>query len=249
MKKYEINEGFHVRVMAARHELSLTQAQLAKLTGVSQRQIAAYEGHESKPRANVLMKLAEALGTNAEWLATGEGLSGIKNMSEFTGRVTKIPIIPIDRVLEWIINLSPIYITDEFHPTKYEVSPMAFAVRINDPAMEASANDSISFSNNPIVIFDPELDADDQDYVLALTNGEYVFRRLFKGLTTSSLVPNDRRYPSETISNYDIDDKKVMILPAISVELSLPAFSRLSKVLNVDSFDKSDTKYNNSDKK
>ncbi|MEQ5740534.1 helix-turn-helix domain-containing protein [Providencia rettgeri] len=237
MKKHEINEGFHVRVMAARHELSLTQAELAKRTGVSQRQIAAYEGHESKPRANVLIKLAESLGTTPEWLATGDGLSGIKNISGFTDKVTKIPIIPIDRVSEWVINMSPIYITDEFHPAKYEVSSLAFAVKIRDPAMEIGANDSISFSSEPIVVFEPLLDAHDQDYVLAFANGEYVFRRLFKGLTTSSLVPNDRRYPSETVSNHDIEDKKIMIFPAIAVEFQLPAFSRTSKMFDIGSFD------------
>lgn len=237
MKKHEINEGFHTRIMAARHELSLTQAELAKLTGVSQRQIAAYEGHESKPRANVLIKLAGALGTTPEWLATGDGLSGIKNINGFSDKVNKIPIIPLEMVTHWLTSMSPIYITDEFYPAKYEVSNLTFAVRIKDPAMEISANDSISFSSEPIVVFEPLLDAHDQDYVLAFANGEYVFRRLFKGLTTSSLVPNDRRYPSETVSNHDIEDKKIMIFPAIAVEFQLPAFSRTSKMFDIGSFD------------
>lgn len=238
MRKYEIDDGFHVRIMAARSERSLTQSELAKRVGISQRQIAAYEGRESKPRANVLVKLADALGTNPEWLATGDGVSGIKNITGYSGKITKIPFIPIDKVSELIINMSPIYITDEFYPVKYEVSNLAFAMEIDDPAMSVNANDSIPFSSNTIVVFDPLLDPDDQDYVLAFSNGEYVFRRLFKGLVTSSLVPNDGRYPSETISNHDIDNKNILIFPAVAVEIQLPAFTRLQKVLDVDSFDK-----------
>ena len=67
------DDQFPSRVSLARQSRGMTQAQLSKLAGVVQRQIAAYEGGEAKPRLRVLQALANALGTTAEWLALGEG--------------------------------------------------------------------------------------------------------------------------------------------------------------------------------
>uniref|UniRef100_UPI0036D82A4E helix-turn-helix domain-containing protein n=1 Tax=Photorhabdus sp. RM322S TaxID=3342825 RepID=UPI0036D82A4E len=234
MKKYEINEGFHTRIAVARHENSLTQAELAELSGVSQRQIAAYEGHESKPRQNVLAKLANALDTTEEWLATGNGESGIKNIPGFSNKITKIPIIPLDKVIEWLVSMSPIYITDEFYPACYEVSNLAFAVKINDSAMIKQNENNVAFKEDSLIVFDPLIGIEDQDYVLVMSkSGECVFRQYFKGLKTSSLMPNDSRYPTEFIDNDDVDEKKILIVPAVAFESKLSAFKRLAEFFDI----------------
>ncbi|CDG95576.1 Helix-turn-helix/peptidase S24-like domain protein [Xenorhabdus bovienii str. puntauvense] len=232
MKKFEINEEFHTRISSMRAENSLTQAELAALAGVSQRQIAAYEGHESKPRQGVLKQLAKALGTTPEWLAIGEGESGIENLTTFSGALKKVPIIPLDKVIDWITSQLPSHITSEYYPTCYGLSDWAFAVRISDPAMATSGFDNLSFPKNSLVIFEPAIDPENQDFVIAIMpNGKFVFRQYISNLRTSTLMPLDSRYPQEQIESREIENKEIMLIPAVSYEITLPALNRID-VLN-----------------
>lgn len=50
------------RIVALRHQLDLTQVQLAKKTGISQVGISLIESGNSWPRPETLAKLAAALG-------------------------------------------------------------------------------------------------------------------------------------------------------------------------------------------
>jgi transcriptional regulator with XRE-family HTH domain len=60
---------FHERVSTLRKSLGLTQTELAKQVGIVQRQIAAYEGGDSKPRDPVLLRLQlQHLELQAGWL-------------------------------------------------------------------------------------------------------------------------------------------------------------------------------------
>ncbi|WP_340617518.1 helix-turn-helix domain-containing protein [Xenorhabdus entomophaga] len=233
MNKLEINEGFHARISSARAENSLTQAELATLAGVSQRQIAAYEGRESKPRQGVLKQLARVLGTTPEWLATGEGESGIENLTTFSGALKKIPIIPLNKVIDWVTSQSPLYITNEYFPTCYALSDWAFAVRISDPAMATSGFDNLSFPKDSLVIFEPAIDPENQDFVIAIMpNGKSVFRQYFSNLRTSTLMPLDSRYPQEQIESSEIESKEIILIPAVSYEITLPALNRIDILTN-----------------
>jgi transcriptional regulator with XRE-family HTH domain len=56
------------RIRAARLARGLTQLQLGKKTGLSQRMVAYYEGHGVSPAPDLLVKLARALETSIDKL-------------------------------------------------------------------------------------------------------------------------------------------------------------------------------------
>lgn len=75
---------FIKRMIARRADQGLSQEDLSKKSGVAAAQISRYELGKSKPRPNVVAKLAEALNVPFEWLAYGDNdvepmpISGVK---------------------------------------------------------------------------------------------------------------------------------------------------------------------------
>lgn len=59
---------FRERLLNARGDLKLTQAQLAERVGVSTTTISDYERGEKKPGINTAVKLSHALEVNLDWL-------------------------------------------------------------------------------------------------------------------------------------------------------------------------------------
>ena len=63
---------FSEKVKEAREALHLNQQQLGDMAGVSKRSIAAYETTDTKPRGNVINKLAGALKVSVDYLLNDE---------------------------------------------------------------------------------------------------------------------------------------------------------------------------------
>ncbi|UTJ46580.1 helix-turn-helix domain-containing protein [Atlantibacter subterranea] len=63
---------FIKRMIARRVDQGLSQEELSKKSGVAAAQISRYELGKSKPRPNVIAKLAEALNVPFKWLAYGD---------------------------------------------------------------------------------------------------------------------------------------------------------------------------------
>ncbi|WP_042871460.1 helix-turn-helix transcriptional regulator [Dickeya poaceiphila] len=63
---------FIKRMIARRVDQGLSQEDLSKRSGVAAAQISRYELGKSKPRPNVIARLAEALNVPFEWLAYGD---------------------------------------------------------------------------------------------------------------------------------------------------------------------------------
>jgi len=61
-------QGFGERLAALRRAAGYTQQELAAASGVSRRMIVYYEGQEQPPLAEVVLKLAPLLATNADEL-------------------------------------------------------------------------------------------------------------------------------------------------------------------------------------
>lgn len=66
-------EGFAMRLRDLRHEKGLSQAEAAKLAGVSANHYGAWERGKSFPRASSLDALAKAFGVTSKWLMIGQG--------------------------------------------------------------------------------------------------------------------------------------------------------------------------------
>lgn len=65
------NTEFALRISSARHTANLTQEELADLVKVDKRSISQYENGHMFPRGDTIKRLAEHLGVDAVWLATG----------------------------------------------------------------------------------------------------------------------------------------------------------------------------------
>ncbi len=61
-------KSFSEKVKDAREALKLNQQQLGELVGVSKRSIAAYETTDTKPRGNMMRKLASVLQVSVDYL-------------------------------------------------------------------------------------------------------------------------------------------------------------------------------------
>lgn len=228
MKSYEIKGDFWKRVSAARAVNSLTQRELAEAAHVSQRQIAAYEGGESLPREAVLLRLASALGTTPEWLASGEGDGRIKSRISPADITRKIPVLRKDEIFGWLTSIGNEKIATRTYPVGYTVSDLAFAMISEDEGMASSDDFGYGFPKGCIVVFEPMIEVEDQDFVLAMMEtGAISFRQFFSGFRTSKLHPLDNRYLDEEISNKELEGKEITLIPAISMENHLPALDRV----------------------
>lgn len=217
MKKLEITSGFWERVSKARALNSLTQKELAELVGVSQRQIAAYENVESQPRERTLMKLAAALGTTPEWLASGEGDSRIKARISPVDTANKIPVITLPDVFNHIVTPDKDRKYSNMHPTVLDLSSMAFAVVMDDESM------SSQFPVGSVVIFEPCINPKSGDFVIAYhSERPTVFRQYLTGIDSAVLSPLDSRYPTDKFSG-----SLNSLIPAVAIETYLPARDRL----------------------
>lgn len=70
-----MDENLPQRLVKARSGHGWSQADLSEVSGVAAAQISRYEAGRSRPRMEVVAKLAKAMGVNFDWLAYGKGLA------------------------------------------------------------------------------------------------------------------------------------------------------------------------------
>jgi len=97
------------RLAALRRTAGLTQAELAKLVGETQRNIAYWEQAGKPPRSDVIPKLANVLGVSAETLLTADGDLAPERQRGPIGRarkafddVSRLPRRQQDKILEMV---------------------------------------------------------------------------------------------------------------------------------------------------
>ncbi|MDE9467419.1 helix-turn-helix domain-containing protein [Xenorhabdus bovienii] len=202
---------FPKRIAMARQALNLTQEELAKKVGVVRRQIAAYEGGESKPREKVLYNLAAALGTSSEWLTSGKGTA--PDLGNIRRTVT-LPEIPL--YIESDFTSTKFY--DSYghitaSPSDFIVAPpgaseLAFAIKLQGDSM--SSMHSPSFPHGSIITFEPTEGAADADFILYGYNGnKFIFRQVILDQGCVYLCPLNPEYSKYKI-NTDKDDFEIL---------------------------------------
>lgn len=245
----QFDAQFPSRVLSCRAKLGLTQAELAGRVGIVQRMIAAYEKGESRPRMNVLLKLSEIFGVTPEWLAAGSGVGLPKNMlptekhsgiglppnlmNPHEDLYKSIPVINSLSVSDWLDGSKHNDVKIKSHiQSKLSLSDLAFALLLDEPAMAYSDALGYGIPRNSIVLFEPRIYAEDQDFVLALMpNGGVLFRQYFSGYRGGVLHALDSRYSPENLHDYEDEDGSTpMLIPAVSYEAYLPSADRLQDV-------------------
>ncbi|MBZ6387399.1 MULTISPECIES: LexA family protein [Pantoea] len=204
---------FNERVSSLRKSLGMTQTALAKQVGIVQRQIAAYEAGESKPRDAVLVRLASALGTTAGWLASGDGQEpNLKNFIPYTS-VRQIPLVTMGPYADRIEEV--LKCANTFHPCNIEVSDSAFAMRIMGESMVGS--DGYSFPEGCIIVFDPKVEVQQGSFVLFGYEDEMTFKQYFSDLFQVTLKALNKNYGDLVLNKGDGE----VIATAVYAEMSL----------------------------
>lgn len=173
------DSSFPKRVAAARQSIGMTQAELAKAVGVVQRQIAAYEGAEARPREKVLVNLAGALGTTVAWLTTGQGEGPNTSHIKRTVTVREVPLLTYAQAMSGTFDFDDFYENAsvcDFIPAPPNAGEYAFALEIEGDSMQSAGTPS--FPSGSIIIVDPHLTPENGDFGLFSLPGDDHF--LFK---------------------------------------------------------------------
>jgi len=98
-KLSKMKETLADRIQTLRKQAGLTQVELADKIGVSKSQFIRYESKNVQPPANIINKLADALGTSVDFLISGDknekAKASLKN-SELIQRFKEVDSLPED---------------------------------------------------------------------------------------------------------------------------------------------------------
>ncbi|MGJ0190731.1 LexA family protein [Pantoea sp. RRHST58] len=198
MSYVNFDESFHKRVAIARNASGLTQEQLANYAGIGRRQVAAYEAGTSKPRKDVLVNLAAALGTTIDWLTSGKGDGPDTSHVKKTITVRQVPLLSHVQVMgigfdfdDFIRSAS----VCDFIPAPPEAGEYAFAIQVNGNSMESPSG--ISFPDGTIIIVDPEEMPENGDFGLFILddNDSFTFKQYIRDQGQGYLKPLNPTYP------------------------------------------------------
>ena len=113
-KLSEMKEKLAGRIILLRRQAGLTQIDLANKIGVSKSQYIRYETKDVQPPANIINKLADALGTSVDYLISGDknekAKASLKN-SELLQRFKEIDTLP-EQEQNILIKVISAYIRD-----------------------------------------------------------------------------------------------------------------------------------------
>ena len=190
------------KIKALRIQRKISQEQLAKLTGYSDRStIAKIERGKIDLSEHKIKIFAQALGTTPAYL-----MGWIEEDASKETNALRIPVlgnvaagIPISAV-EDILDYEEV-------PISWQSQGEFFALRIKGDSMENDINDGDT------VIVKQQPDANSGDTVIALVNGDdATCKRLQKLDNGIMLVSNNSKYPPMYFSNEEIITKPVVII-------------------------------------
>lgn len=191
------------RMKFARKRLGLTQAEVAKDSGLKQPDISKIERGEIL-RTTGLLGLARALKCDPHWLDTGDGnprfdeLSDPSNVSpgpRIRGSVPLLSSVQAGAFKEVLDSDYPGGDGVVMIPTTMPVNRYTFALRVQGDSMEPK------FTEGMLLIVEPELDPQPGDYVIAKNGSEETtFKQLVKDGVDWFLKPLNPRYPIKPLN-------------------------------------------------
>ncbi|WP_062359615.1 LexA family protein [Vreelandella aquamarina] len=200
------------RLKYIRKKIGLNQAQLAELSGVSQRQISAYERGKSEPRLDTLEKLAAALSTTAEWLEFGDDESDIDILTEESMKSSlTAPHVPI---LTWAGLGDPVQrnamLYQDYIAIPEIASDEAFALRIMGESMAPE------YPPGCLIVVDPNVEATNgSDVIVAVEDGVSFKRLVIEPGGETFLRPLNPQFPVTQVKKSDYRVLGVVVLQLI----------------------------------
>ena len=128
------------RIMELRKAAGLSQLDLARAVEVSRQAVSKWETDQSNPDAANLIRLADILDTDIEYLTTGRRTYGrrppvVIKTTETIEKVVEKPVVQVvEKVVEKVVPSPPVIQTVEkpvvkkVYRTKYVRDPMAMAL-------------------------------------------------------------------------------------------------------------------------
>jgi SOS-response transcriptional repressor LexA len=184
------------RIKQRRKELDLSQVRLGELAGLDQTVISKLERGDVQETARIA-ELANALGCDALWLATGR-TQGIKEERaraysvQEVGFKGKVPLISYVAAGSWsdaVDNLAP-GDAEQWIDTTVPVKRHTYALRVEGDSMEPR------FPNGAILIVEPEAEPKSGSFVIVRQNGsDATFKQLIHDGGVWYLKPVNPRYP------------------------------------------------------
>lgn len=200
----DMSKTFGERLRDARQAANLTQAQLAKLAGVSQQAIQKAERSTSPiSSSRFVVALARYTNVSPDWLATGSGAQTLlgsgegaiepSNVAPGPDLRAPVPLISWVQAGDWTECTDPYPpgMADEWVSPSTKVSQCAFALKVRGDSMEPR------FTEGDTLIVDPEIEARSGDFVIVRLDDaqEATFKQLILDGPQKFLKPVNPRYP------------------------------------------------------
>lgn len=209
------------RVKLARENKSLSQAELADRTGMSQTAIHLLEKRDSES-SKFLHELSIALGVSTEWLKTG--YPSIKENSatynatlidkELLEKRKDVPLLTWVSAGAWLNNQGSFTEADaeRWLPCPVAHSKMTFALKVEGDSMTSPYPNDKSYPHGSLIYVDPERQITNGCRVVALLKAKqaYTFKRYVEDAGRKYLKPLNPTYESILITD-DIEIIGVVI--------------------------------------
>jgi transcriptional regulator with XRE-family HTH domain len=97
-KENKTEEGFAARLLSLRKQKNLSQTELGKIVGVHYSHIGRYERGISRPAADTLKRMADALGVSGDYLIEGTTADAAK--AKFEDRELLLQFQEVEKLQE-----------------------------------------------------------------------------------------------------------------------------------------------------
>ena len=190
------------RLIRARTNANLTQAQVALRLGIRRQSYSAYERGVSVPDANTLMNLSFIFGISVGELLSGESKTGAIKVPVCGSVAAGIPIDAIENIEDY----------EEVDASLANGSTL-IGLKIKGSSMEPR------FANGDTVIIRCQSDIENGEIAVVLVGGgEATVKKVLKYSDGIRLMPTNPAFEPIYFSNYDIENLPVTIIGKV-VEL------------------------------
>lgn len=179
------------RLKLARESKQLAQAALARQSGVSQQLISRLESGKVESTTEIF-SLADALGVDARWLATGQGDRQAADTTDAPAPPwLYVPLLSWVAAGHWREMSDGADAEPRLIPVTGKVGPHAYALQVRGDSMEPG------FPNGSYIVVDPDLEPVPGSYVVVRLDDahEATFKQLIVEGGIHYLKPLNTRYP------------------------------------------------------
>lgn len=201
------------RIKSRMKELDLTQEELAQKMGLTRGAVTHYLAGRRIPPLKQFQKLASILKADPAWLQFGiqaEKISAPKQEKEKKEKEVKrettfsLPVLSWQQAAE-LIDVSKVKRDEikEWIPHFFTDKPRWYGLRIEGDSMTASSRHGNSFSEDDMIVIDPDKEVEHGSYVIAMLPRfkEVTFKQYVIDGGIRYLKPLNPQYPITSIDD------------------------------------------------